>query len=93
MYYFVYLLQKCTKLERPKGAPWPEERDSHHCCLLPQLWRTAAAAGHYRDWIIMLSHGVWCLNVFQALAQQTKVMVAIFWGVRFENLVSKTMED
>ena len=45
-----------------KGAPWPEERDSHHCCLLPQLWRRASpAAGHYRDWI-MLSHGAWCLN-------------------------------
>ena len=41
----------------------------------------------------MLSHTAWCLNVFQALAQQTKVMVAIFWGVRFENLVSKTIEN
>ena len=28
----------------------------------------------------MLSHAAWCLNVFQALAQQTKVMVVIFLG-------------
>ena len=34
----------------------------------------------------MLSHVAWCLNVFQALVQQTKVMVVIFFGVRFENL-------
>ena len=34
----------------------------------------------------MLSHAAWCLNVFQALAQQTKV---IFWGVRFENLAKQ----
>ena len=30
----VYLSQEWTKLEKPKGSPWPVERDAHAACCL-----------------------------------------------------------
>ena len=39
------------------------------------------------DWIIIHCHAAWPLHVFQALAQQINIL-----GMRFENLVKKTMD-
>ena len=30
--FMCHLSQEWTKLEKPKGAPWPVERDSHAAC-------------------------------------------------------------
>ena len=32
--FMCHLSQESTKLERPEGAPWPVERDSHAACCL-----------------------------------------------------------
>ena len=61
--------QEWTKLERPEGAPWPVERDSHAACCLnygeehPQLLITGGVdnnATTLQDaWILNVQSGRW----------------------------------
>ena len=64
-----HLSQEWTKLERPKGAPWPKERDSHAACCLnygqddPQVLVTGGV-DKYLDvlsdmWILDIKSGRW----------------------------------
>jgi len=58
------MCQEWTKLEKPKGAPWPVARDSHAACCLdfgeedPQLLVT----GGVDETVKVLSDG-WILDV------------------------------
>ena len=64
-----HLPQEWTKLERPKGAPWPVERASHTaCCLnygeeLPQLLVTGGVDKNGKTlqdaWILDINLGRW----------------------------------
>ena len=59
-----FMCQHWTKLEKPEGAPWPVERDSHAACCLnfgeedPQLLVT----GGVDESVKVLSDG-WILDV------------------------------
>ena len=64
-----HLSQEWTKLERPEGAPWPVERDSHAACCLnyreerPQLLITGGVdnnATTLQDaWMLNVLSGRW----------------------------------
>ena len=64
-----HLSQEWTKLERPQGAPWPAERDTHAACCLnygqdhPQVLVTGGKNknGNTIDdmWILDVQSGRW----------------------------------
>ena len=64
-----HLFQEWTKLEKPKGAPWPVGRDSHATCCLnygqehPQLLVTGGVdedgISLQDAWILNVTSGGW----------------------------------